>query len=793
MSSNTTGYVGRAHRGAWLVYLNGIEVPCPSVSVSYGVGQIPEATLSFPPHRYLNRIGAEDRLEVVIFYLDTLINPGKPEFRLLFEGEIVGWSYNSSSSGRQMTFNAVADISIFTQLNFHFLSSTNDIVGHFAANDSSGVAQAGAVYPFSLFKKGLVYREAVAPPKTVPPSDVTTPFEIMYNVVRGLVDSQITPQLRSVPAVNFFARWARKRNFINRFSALPIFEEGGGDTKVFPIIQAAQATTVLDTLKTSVATSVGNAGTIMDVLREVYGHVLFEIAMLPTAPVFRAKIDDGTILGSPQNPPPVAGGNPLQPIRLLNYFVKPQMYFGVAPMCNVFFPSMITHYSYTENYVTQPTRTYVSDQLYGQMLTGNPLNALALQIGYPDEANAVLRSGVSGTDPKASAKQINNNNKNLLLYPEEFYKGPSTYRMAVPKWFTYLSNQTATTNQGTDPELNSVQILLSSYVTYEHYRARYAKRGGAVNLAWNPYPVPGFPCVVFDQEASEFHTVGYLNSVTQNLSVGNMSTAVNYGMGRTIPEMFKLLKEEITKTNKIWGSSPLEPVQNIRDIIQDFAKAESFYNGLFFRKQTMIAGKKASFDFREVLQYRNADGTTEAIYAAAPTTAGVSTAQGETQQVQVAGVNNLTGDREIVASKSYDAAFKQYDTAMALVARPICTIDEYITFLYGEGADLNDLVEKGNIQIGDKNKFGQDVLYYTRIKKLSYVDVDPNKLKGASTNVTTVNGQSAPFTDKNAGTPSTLPENATPGMVAVGDTRADWDKLLTQYQAEMYNRKAPQK
>lgn len=791
MSSNTTGYVGRAHRGAWLVYLNGIEVPCPNVSVSYGVGQIPEATLNFPPHRLLHRVGAEDRLEVAIFYLDTLIEPENPQFRLLFEGEVVGWSYVNSATGRQLSFNAVADIAIFTQMNFHFLNSADAIAGHVVANDPSGVPQAGSVYPFSLFKKGLVYTENVSNNK-VPAPDITVPFEILYNVVRGLVDANLSPRVRSVPGVNFFARWVRKRNFVNRFAALPLLEEGGGSSAVFPILEAAQATSALETLQTKISTSVGNAGTIMDVLREVFGHVLFEIAMLPTAPVFRANISDGTILGSPQNPPPVAEGNPRQPIRLLNYFVKPQVYFGIAPMCNVFFPSMITSYSYSENYITQPTRTYVSEQLIANTLKPNPLNSLALQLGYPDEVNAVLRAKVGGTDPASTSKQVTASGTNVLLYPEEFYKGPLANRMPVPKWFTYLMNQATKNKNGTDTTQTSIQTLLSSYVTYEHFRGRYAKRGGAVNLAWNPYPVPGFPCVIFDQESSEFHTVGYLNSVTQNLSVGQMYTAVNYGMGRTLPEMFSLLKEEITKTNKVWGSAPLETVQSIRDIIQDFTKAESFYNGLFFRKQAMPAGKKSSFDFREVVEYKNADGSREAIYAAAPTTVGVSTAEGETQQVQVAGVNNLSGDRLIVGSKKYEAAFNQYDTAMALVARPICTLGEYITFLYGEGYDGNALIGSGDIELGDQ-KFGQGVLYYKRIKKLRYVDVDPNSLKGAATNVTSVNGQVAPFTSANAATPSTLPANATPGMVAVGDTRANWDTVLIQYQAEMYNRKAPQK
>ena len=797
-----------------MVYLNGIEIPCPSVSVSYGVGMIPEATLSFPPHRLLHRIGADDRIEVVVFYLDDLADASKPEFRLLFEGEIVGWSYSNSPAGRQITFNAVADIAVFTQMNFYFLNTTDAVVGHVAAQDAQGVPRAGAVYPFSLFHQGLVFTENIQtnnPPKP----NVTRPFEILYNVVKGLVDVKLDAQTRAVPAVNFFARWVRKRNFINRFAALPLFEEQATpNAGVFPILQAAQATQALETLQNSIATSVGNTGTIMDTLREVFGYVLFEIAMLPTAPIFRANLADGTILGSPENPAPTHEESNRKPLRLLNYFVKPQMFFGIAPMCNVFFPSMISNYGYSENYLKQPTRTYVSDQLISGVLAQNALTSMSLQLGYPEEINAVLKAKVNGSNK--TPKQVASSGKNVLVYPEEFYMGPVTHRMPVPKWFTYLMNQVKKNDVN---DKTTMETLLSSYVSYEHYRARYAQRGGAVNMAWNPYPVPGFPCVVFDGHSSGFHTVGYLNSVVQSLSVGNMSTSVNYTMSRTMPEMLGLLEKEITKTNKTWGSAPLEPVASIRDIIQDFTQAESFYNGLFFRKQPQTGGKKAAFDFREVVEYENDDSSTEAIYAKdqqytlpntpspmLPSNAVVNAAgfyttpqtnyvmQAQPAKTANQPINNLTDTRQLVPTKGYAAMFANYQTAMQTVSRPICTLDEYVLFLHG--GDPNDLANRidelegqGQVALGD-TRFG-NVSYYKRIKKMNYIAVDKQTVLDSITNVTTVNGVAAPYPGQNTAAPSNPPATPVPGVVYVGETRSDWDSILQAYRAEMYERKGP--
>ena len=822
-----SNYVGLPHKGAWLVYLNGIEVPCSSVSVNYGVGMIPEASLSFPPHRLLHRLGAEDRIEAVVFYLDDLATPTKPEFRLLFEGELIGWSYTSSSSGRQMTFNAVADISVFTQLYFFFLNNVDAITSFIAQkSDVAGVAQAGAVYPFSLFKKGLIFN--TAPSATdQPPTDITRPFEILYNVVRGMLDSNISSNLRAVPAVNFFARWARKRNFVNRFAALPIFEDNVVDTDkgVFPIFKAAQATTAMEAMQKNLSQTIGNAGSLWEVLQEVFGHVLFEVAMLPTAPCARVRLSDGTIVGPGVVSPPQdkelqsklkAKGeavssivDPKEPVRLINYFVKPQMFFGIAPTCNVMFPSMISNYSYSESYVAQPTRTYVNDQFIGGILPQNVMTTAALTFGFPDEVGAVLKSKMG--DPQAAAnaaalaagkpasvitqtRNISKSGKNMLVFPEEFFKGPVVHRMPVPPWFTYLKNMEPPTssNVSTQPspedieESRSLGVLMASYVEWEHFRSRYEKRGGAVNMAWNPYVVPGFPCVIFDQKASAFHTVGYLNNVQQHLSRDGMSTAVNYTMSRTVPEMLELLQADLIRNpGKIFGSSPLEPVEPVRDVIQDFTKAEQFYNALFFLRVPMEKGKKASFDFREVIGYAKEDGGVEpitltAVTAESSTVGGVNNVSSTTTSV-----TNLVGDRAVVPLPGFDPVFNQYDTAMRYIARPICSITDYVSFLHG-GAPLQDLltsdtdvdgvVTKPQVVAGDK-RFG-DVVYFKRIKRLIQ---GPGPRPSPAEMGVTVDGKNSAEYD---GNPS--------GLVSTAQTRADWDTALEAYRSEMYSRKGPQ-
>lgn len=616
------------HEGAWLCYVNGIEIPCPSITVNYGVWQIPEASLAFAPSPVLQRLGYEDRVEVVVFFLDTLTDPEAPVFRLLFEGELMGWSYANSMGRRMMTFNALADISIFLQMHYYFMNNVDSIVGLVAdPNGSAGaVPQAGVFYPYSLFKKGLIY---TAKEKATP--DVERPFEILYNAVQGMIDRDILAERGSLPSVNFFARWAKKRNFHNRFAALPFFEDGNDIQKgVFPIIQAVQDELALQSMQDDISASVGSAGTIWSVLQEIYGKMMFEVAMLPTAPAFQVRFKDGVIIGPPEEGP--RSTNPEKPLRLLNYFVKPQMLFSVPPTCNLITPAMISSLTYAESYAQQPTRFYVNDSLLTNLIANqNPLVTMATTVGYPAEINAVLQRQIQGKD-QATASYLVSNARNVLVFPEEFFRGPISQHAKVPAWFQLIQNRKRSLKQQQDPEKakeenQSLNNLFDLFAEYEFFRQKYEKRGGSVDIAFNPFVVPGFPMALFDERSQQFDITGYLMSVTQTLQSvpggGTMRTSLSYSFGRTFGEMFELLAADMARVGIVLGSAPMEPVDQIRQITQDFAAAEEFYNALFFGRQELPEGKKASFDFRDAVGYAapGEEVADEEIYIDGPTNA----------------------------------------------------------------------------------------------------------------------------------------------------------------------------
>lgn len=617
-TASIEGSENKPHHGKFIVYLNGLLMRgVRSVSTAWMEGQIPQLNLVMAPSTRLERLGAEDRLEVVVFALNDRVTPSR--YEILFDGEIVGWSYVRSAAGRSVQFDAVLDIAMLQQLKFFFMNTVDAIAqlkGGVGQNEDT-IATGGVFYPFSLFRKGL-YSGAATDGKD---PTVETPFEIMYNVVRGLVASRIdekqvrSPQFATIPAVNFFARWVRKRNFVNRFVSLPILEDParGKENGVFPILRAVQDETALASMSQSLASTVAEAGSVLAVLESVFAKVYMNVAMTPSPACVRARLKDGQILGLADLP----SRTPLlEPLRLMNYYVKPQLTFGVPPSCNVVFPSQIENVAYTENYAQQITRFAVNEGLVtGALgLENMSLAGPSLRYGYPPEVNSAIRNMKipDPSDPK-SRGAANLNARNLLVFPEEFFRGPVPSSGRSPGWFQLVSQRSkryqvkAKQDASTGDQSFKLERLFDLYAQHEYHRQRLEKRGGTVAMPFNPYVIPGYPCVIFDTPSNAFHLVGYVRGISHDLNAqGSMRTTMHYGFGRTLTEWLAQIKTDSEYLGAVVASSPVEPIDTIREVSQDFAGAEEFY-GKLLHGGTPTDGRKAAFDFREVLGYADLD------------------------------------------------------------------------------------------------------------------------------------------------------------------------------------------
>ena len=633
--SGSTFSTNPNYQAAWICYVNGVEVPIIGFDIQFGVWQIPSFTIHMLPDILLQRLGNEDRVPVQIFYLDYWYDPERPEFRLLIDGEIVGWRYMSSVGQRTMSFSCLSHIHIFQQLYFFYMTNVDNVVAaQNVVTASSGFTTPGLLYPYSLFHQGLIVRNTEVQAATPPPrrrpgqpgqdraasatvstdtpqsnTEIKAPYELMYNVVKGIVGSAqdgVPNDRRSVPMMNFFGRHVRKTRFQNRFVRLPYLEdpETLAERKgVFPIFNAARNAEALNAMQRQAASQTGDSGPVWNMLEQLYNMVLMEIAMIPNPPAVivalnsaptgdaaggAAQTEDGKIVGHlaedtpiaaqrteaqqneqddlderarvltdvvraavtgntsvdpadlaeagfttpptsliqvdqtqiranlerrrglragaygpplPPPTPPAEGTDVTSPIRLAQYFVKPQFFFGVPPHCNVIFPSMIEGWTYDEPFLAQPTRVYVNDTVMTNMLRATGPNqefiTHALTVGYPEEADAIMahkagNHSTGGSDASANPGALESG-KNLLIWPEEYYKGPVTAKMELPAWFQML-RQFSNANGGGSGTTPPAPTTAGTPATPSASTATAGNSGAAAGSAPSPAgPPPNVP------------------------------------------------------------------------------------------------------------------------------------------------------------------------------------------------------------------------------------------------------------------------------------------------------------
>lgn len=551
--SGTTFSDNPTYAGAWIVYMNGIEVPSIGFEVDYGVWQIPSFRVHLVPDVLLQRLGNEDRIPVQIFYLDPWATED-PTFRLLVDGEIVGWSYSSATGQRSIAFSCLAHIHMFQQLYFFFMTNVDDIV---ASRDpvtvAKGFSTPGLLYPYGLFHTGLlstsnqvedVERTTVANRTPVDATaPIKAPYELVTNVIKGVISQLVPNERRAVPMMNFFARHTRKVRLHNRWVRLPILEDAETlDQRkgVFPIFAAARNEQALLAMQRQVASQVGSSGPVWNLYEQILKLVYMEIAMIPNpacvqvtlrdlapgkpeegrilreltdnarlttarrgvdaasvantadglyrailamirgqTPINQAVLTEAGFTSLPrenevilgeivikllhaQNAEATANGDaensyvdPMEPIRLAQYFVKPPFNFGEVPVCNVLLPSQIDNFTYDENFIQQPTRLYVNDAVMTRLLRAQGANRElmlhALTVGFPEEADALMHHKVasSGQPVQDVAAGGAESGRNLLIWPEELFKGPVTARGELPSWFQFM-RQFANANKPDD-------------------------------------------------------------------------------------------------------------------------------------------------------------------------------------------------------------------------------------------------------------------------------------------------------------------------------------------------------
>jgi hypothetical protein len=231
---------------------------------------------------------------------------------------------------------------------------------------------------------------------------------------------------------------------------------------------------------------------------------------------------------------------------------------------------------------------------------------------------------------------------NVLLYPDEVYRGPSIFKTEAPPWMHLLSKE----GEVEDPEsflsgykASDIYPLESNEETYrqvmgadyiasimlardvpflylarEFSKANYSNNNLNVVLScFNPYLVPGFPFVAMKHGPGSAY-IGYIKSVSHTISnAGQLNTSIQTECNRTFTEFLTTLQSQIKDSHLIYQSSPLDPIPENRKSLQLRRNANVFYSRMFFPLGSRNADANKTFNFKDYFDWVNSSGDREEI------------------------------------------------------------------------------------------------------------------------------------------------------------------------------------
>lgn len=739
MSVSSKFSSGRHRAASYVVYIAGIEVPNIGVEISNPSGGVlPRARIWCPADPYLYRLGAEDKVEVQIFYRDdsypkkSRLLKDHADFRLKFDGYIVGWQFGGF--GRRLGFTCVHHLDILNDLRADYLMGVDSLVAEISGasvGESANLLTNPYTFPwgqlfygFSATKNELVKR----------------PYDILINLLRACIGKDEAPMLGSTVTTNFFARFMRRVALLDRLVPSPVLETylDDEDEGTFPILRAVRDTKAVKSLIRDAAVS-GKSSPIWSVLQKIFLRMYYELNVIAAAPISQMARDEkltnyGEILGPPKWAIPIEDDrrntaskeeeaaqetavkereaeiaswldnlavqfgadstdvqrarddakqelqtyenelasysqqgpkDPLKPNCLINCVTKPQWFFGAIPACNVIFPSMVSQISFDESYASQPTRMYVNDMWQSEFFGGSNQAASpssVLRAGYPFQVERELKKRLR-TNENGTAGNPAVSGKNLLIWPEEFYRGPRTAQIRLDDWFSLLA-QYMQTDQTTDQQqavrglkmleeskgasgssgettladlvtkgilppivgktgLAGARAILearvstheirasqyrSIYARYEYHRQRSIARSGSISGPFNPYVLPGFPILIFDALDSGMHLVAYVAESNDSLSPEGWSTTIQFIHARTLDEFVQEVFDAQAGNTEVGVFSkqafaPINPIDNVREATQEIENAETYFSKLLHQNTEYNGIKSGVFNWMEAFEF----------------------------------------------------------------------------------------------------------------------------------------------------------------------------------------------
>jgi len=471
------------------VYIEGIEVPFSECTISIFPNAPTSANISLIPSNGAFKL--RPRSLVHVFYMDDFDN--KIEWRLLWEGEIIGIGYSQQAGGSRSAIAQCIDLSGYWAHTKQYFMNAEDF------------GEGGKIVAFL----GLKQVEVTVDGK------LSTFYSRYFGPGVSILDSVLTMLRDFTDRLVFYSDVNSRVNLNAKIDAAP-------DEAVAKLIEAR---TIEDLVDQSMGHLGGNA-TILDIVNSIKGVIYYSHVNVGP-PVFESKPEEvaiKTFAEAPtdgtrkddikqEEPQRVETGTPRKFTRS-NYYrsfiFKPTTHFTIPPMCNVMFPDVISGINYSRSYISEPTRLKLKAHPYavntpeGQSENLQPLYFAPAELGAvldtlgvstikSSEVIGLRRDDVDTTSSSADSVKP----RFFMITEEELEKGV----LSIDAPLAYGRYNATSAAEG-EPHRNLARVAEYSYLLM-----KYESRSINIVGEFNPHVVADFPAIAFSAPRSYLFNV----------------------------------------------------------------------------------------------------------------------------------------------------------------------------------------------------------------------------------------------------------------------------------------------
>lgn len=467
------------------LYIEGIEVPFVNIQVQATANTPSQAQISMVPTDSIYNI--RPRSIVHIFFFDDYIGPlpfGQSNqnagvWRLLWEGEVTGLSFNKSSDARTVNLKCADMSNYWVTCKNYFLTAKQ--FGITSAKRTTFIGakkfQLHVLDPISPY-----YAKFIAGREDFP--------QVLVNMIKGFTKDLVY--------------WETLDERIRLTAKIDLIQ----DEEVKTLLEVTQSINMAN----GMFGNLGGRVSLLDFVNQIKELVYYTHIPI-IAPPFKAKSETG------------------ERDALTSFLFKPNLYMTTPPRCNVFFPDQISSISFDRDFMNEPTRLMMATNhmfsTQGNDLTQKIFIAPSEIADSLNAGNISFNQMVGRILSDKEKEELRNRGISVdanafYLTEEELEKGiiPIDSNLPFAKYSTL-----AESNEKINENLRQV-------AEYQLQLARFANRSLSVAMEFNPWVVLNFPCAVFDSSRSYFANVANITHTID--STGGAFTHISCNLAREI-------------------------------------------------------------------------------------------------------------------------------------------------------------------------------------------------------------------------------------------------------------------